>query len=949
MTDSFRCLLTDLGLLDLFDNEIAKEVFRNVDFPFLPREYYIPNVEEPHEPFDYAASIYALGELFYWMFLGKASTPITNRTAGIGYWKEKENHSAQPLRALFPQIPAALERVIQTAMAVDPKKRFDRPAAVVAALARATATLREEIAYNPDYGTKPIINYLVEIGLAPVSDQRSSIISFAKERLVVEPGGGDSTRITVFNESHDRADRFRLRVESQHEAIAEDWIMRSVEQGGLANYREDANFALTVSPPAGVFIPAGEYDLLVRVSSSNQNWRPVGEATIKVVVRRIAYGIVDSVWPQEMIDSTPAQLNVRNLGNFRESFRVDLRSDDNSLLFAPAQLTAVVDPGQSEAIPFSPKPRQRPWFGRAKKVKLTAQVAMQQSGKLELATAQVFVRSFFPPLMLAMTFLGLLLFSLFFLWLSRPSMEPYTVLVTQADQLRNVPQSKCNTLNLADCLLLDERAVRRPALIVAWKLQSPNQRFSSRYFGAVFSWIWGNPTSPQQKVLGNHVKTVGLQLFPQQESVIPITQTIGAKELNSGSNILTFTNVITEVTHMVYMYSNPSSLAMIDNPRLIARNRIGEMKWLGPLRWLGTRAYDIFYFQLASEPELEPTAIPPVKLARFCVATADTQSPESCATDTEHTEPLLYYAYQAENLRLRWAYDAFGRDVQLRLEPLAIDLDPTASETAIPAPIVPGLYTYTVRLSDQVNQQSDERQLVVNVQEILCRVIAQGGLPLYKSPGTDYEVVGNIPMNRYVVQRSDPADYTQNNDPLDWVRVVVRETAEDGWVDADIKGLECPNRQPLTTANSADTAAQTASGESEPANDQGVASNTPTPIFPVEKLEFSATNTPVPTPEPVPTATPQPLVVDIRIDKEFIEPNECIRIEWTITGVESVRYGKTAREDINTVSFEGKTANDDHLEVDCEITETTWLVWRIKIPTGAGLVETLEVRKITVE
>lgn len=947
--NTFRTVLTDLGISALVDQTTMRAHYQAEDLAYLAPEYFTNQQKHTaEEGQDYPTALYALGQVLYWLLTDKPAVDIASWEAGVSHWERPEAWRPDPLRASLPLIPVALERVILTALAAQPKQRFDRPGAMVAALARASTTLQGLKSVNTDFSPVALVDYLRESSAEALTDSgRFSILTIAKNQLVIEAGAGDETEIRVHNLNPERAERFRLRVEEQTDIIKSAWITVITKQLGLANYQEDAHFTLLVQPPAGVFIPAGNYTLNVKVFSSIHAWQVIDEQTITVVVKRVAHGVVDAIWPQELDAGMLTQLIIRNLGNFRESFRIDLRSDNNLLVFEPAHIAAVVDPGQTEMVPFRPFPRRRPWFGRAQKVKLTAQIAMQQTGKLELAAAQVKVHSLFPPLVLLLTFLGLLLFSLVGLWLARPTVEIKTVLLRSAGDGQNPCQELNQYLKAGTCITLSNPKIDQQALIVGWAIADKQSELLDQLFFQVIRWIQGTDQQQNSKRLGSHVKSMGLQLYPHQQILIPITQTLGATVRNQ--EIITLTNNLTTANHMIYIYTGANHLNLINNPQLVVRNRLGEQSWLGPLSWLGIRSYPIFYSQLVPKAE--------VKIERFCVAPDDLLEQQECSTKAAATR-LALYATSSQELFFRWKIPGVTERHRLLLKTLDETIEITGDPAHLPAPVAVGEHKYTLVLVDENDQMIDEAPLVVAVSEISCKlnlnvINTVEGLALQKSPGDIYETLGRLLPDRpmTIILRSQPADYAQNQDEKHWVQVVIKETQESGWL--AFNGLDCPNFAPppadgLPTAHSANGLTGTTQLDPPIANGVAVApeQNPAIAQLPIVKPEFSATTTPTPEPtpaptlEPAPTATPEPLVVDISADKVFVGPNDCITLKWTITGVKAVYFGRSDYND-SFADMVGISNNVNHVEEICELEETVTFTWRIVIETEPQLIDTI--------
>jgi hypothetical protein len=885
----FRVVLTDLGWQNLLDPEIEELKSSTL------------SIDEQQE------NVGVLGDLFY----GLLHNQLISQA-------DKEEEAAQkkqllPPRLVYPGLPTPLEQVILTARAHRATHRYNRPRDMVAALARAIALVEGE---QKRVGRLQVA--ILKDKLPALTDDQSETetgrIIADKTQLTVIAGASGKVTITVTNPEH-RVDHFRLTIsESTNDESATEWWTVTPRTGGRADRDQPTIFDLTIQPPLNTL--ASDYQFTVSALSVNANNRSVGEVSIKLTIGRVTNYSIDKIWPQVIQAYEHGQITVRNLGNATETFEFLLRSEDNQILFEKFErLTAIVPPHQATMVEFRPYPRKTPWFGRRCPHKISAQVNVLHAGKLELLDGTVQVPSTIPPIGMITLAVGLLASLLFLLLYNKPS-----VALETGDWCKRLPDN-----------------INEPALLICW-----NKNFGAQSYDS------------NNQLISGHIKSLALLLAPKGPEV-PITRTWGI--ITSTSPIL-YIDTYTRAELLAYIYHAPNVFSTVDRPRLIARNRLGEQTWLGPLAWLGTSYYDIPYQQLIAKVEVTPAPAPPPmqgKITRFCV-TSDEQQVKPVCTITE-TAVLPIFFGQTSMLNFSWE-TINVTDAKPIFEPFIEQVD-IANRRAVALAPTPRSepYLYTLSMVDAAGATVDGKSLLVAVNELSCRVDASqvnsaNGLAMRKSPGDNYELIGVLAPDTEVIALTAAVDYAQNEDNQRWVKVMVRDTKEEGWVaseglvcGAPIPGSIASMNQPLGDASMASGA----SGSAGATNADSVQNLTAgVPDLPVEKPVFGPTLTPeatptfTPTVAPTPAPTLEPLQIEIQVDKEEIAPKECIKIQWTIRGVQAVYF------DHGTGELQPSNDNVDRTIERCDLKRTTTFAWKIIIDQSQSIIRD-ETRKVVVK
>jgi len=954
-TNHYRAVLIDLGLVGFASDALKQTDYCGQEYAYLTPERFQAGKPYTEYLFNQPGDVYALGVLFYELLLSKPPFNIQKVEDAAPYLDPKVR--PLPPRIELPELPPVIEKVILKALAKDPQTRYRSARELVVALARALAVASSK--YHEVLGRRSVKlieakvddKYILPFPTAlarPVKEDDQDLITIEKPWLTLKPGVVETTtNISVANRTK-QVDRFRVEIER----LPKEWYTITPVNEGSAPIDQAARFILTIRLPPDESIPARDYPFSVKVISSLRYKIVIATREAVLTVERITAYHLDEIAPQLIRADHKAMIRVVNLGNTRETFRFRWQSEENEFKFIPPSAVAIIDSGQEATVEFCPIPRDIPWFGKSRPYKMTAQVAVQSTGKFEIRKADVRVYSTFSFFHIALAILGLFGCLLLFLWFQSPE-------------------------------------------VMIAKLDDPcNQWVKDEVVGPAFAVCIQNPklaAEPVQPTYGSHVTSLQLLLNQAQKIEIPITQTLGLTYTNS----LTNTQVVSH--YYVYIYRAPDVASKLDRPQIIARNWLGEQTWLGPLSWLGTSYYPVNNALLqpapAPTPILTPIPTPAAQITRFCVNT-DPPRPQPVCTFADAAAPATLPILFGDTPTLAFSWDVANLpDGQPVLDPPPSQLDAAAKTAAVTAPTDQGLYTYTLKLVDQAGQVTAPLAVVVQLTAVTCQVTARLlNLPLtngtwitqpvtlQKSPGINYEVLGVLSPDQQqsVILRGAPVDYAQNTDMAQWVKVQIKETKEEGWL--NYCSLSCNHILPevcqgeilapsIDEILSSGVTIANASDNSTDNQGNATANNPAGQVKAIQDLpklapEFSATLTPTPTPTPIPpapTATPLPVVqpmINIQVDKESIIRRECVHVTWTITGVREVYFGYGA-QDMDPNTLPPSNDNQDYTRELCDLKRNTTFMWRIILSYGADGkrdtngpnddIERVETRTVTVK
>ncbi|MEZ4683798.1 MAG: SH3 domain-containing protein [Caldilineaceae bacterium] len=193
------------------------------------------------------------------------------------------------------------------------------------------------------------------------------------------------------------------------------------------------------------------------------------------------------------------------------------------------------------------------------------------------------------------------------------------------------------------------------------------------------------------------------------------------------------------------------------------------------------------------QPKLPEPLVP--QLLQFCVGDANQSAMTSVCSTPGQQNTLAVTRGQVQTLMFTWQTEnVTGEEVELLPQTVPFAL---ASNSAIaPAPVIST--TYALKLVDAMGTRMEPLAVTVTVEE-LKDIVVEPLLYLRKSPGQVYESIALLTQGTEVILLTQPVDYQQNEDTLQWVQVSVADTQETGWVAWE--GLSSSSANSITNNN----------------------------------------------------------------------------------------------------------------------------------------------------
>lgn len=229
---------------------------------------------------------------------------------------------------------------------------------------------------------------LVDPSQVRSSQGQGRVAVFAEEtKLSVEPGRSISVPIQVMNQGS-VVDHFRLSVRG----LPNTWIPNPPAPVQLMPGAQET-LVLTIQPPRISQTQAGNYNFSVRVSSQDAPGETV-EQTLTLTVSAFG-GFLSDFHPQRIVAGKAARITVRNQGNRKEKYRINLRDRAEEVVFRPPQAEIEVEEGKSASYEFTAVARNQRWIGNDQVFSFTAQVS-SPAGETQSHTGELVSRAKFP-------------------------------------------------------------------------------------------------------------------------------------------------------------------------------------------------------------------------------------------------------------------------------------------------------------------------------------------------------------------------------------------------------------------------------------------------------------------------------------------------------------------------------------------------------------------------
>ncbi|MEZ4868489.1 MAG: protein kinase [Caldilineaceae bacterium] len=182
-------VITDLGLAKLREGGLSTQADVTLGTP----AYMSPEQAQGYEV-DARSDVYSLGILLYELAVGQRPFPIKSLTEAIRYHTREQ--PPQP-RALRPDLPEALERVILQAIAKEPARRFPS----TAALAQALTTLpRENMPKSlPHTAPAGAMSLVTQVQASIVEQRGASVLRDFPRLTAIERAAVDQIQIMAPN------------------------------------------------------------------------------------------------------------------------------------------------------------------------------------------------------------------------------------------------------------------------------------------------------------------------------------------------------------------------------------------------------------------------------------------------------------------------------------------------------------------------------------------------------------------------------------------------------------------------------------------------------------------------------------------------------------------------------------------------------------------------------
>lgn len=134
VSSSGKALLLDFGLAADANDKGDQKNQRAIDYAVLERSTGVRRDDK-------RSDIYFLGAMFYQMLSGVA--PLGESKDRSKRLNKDRFYAVKPLRQVAPRVPAPLDFIVDKAMSLDPEKRYQSPAAMLADLELAVRKLEE--------------------------------------------------------------------------------------------------------------------------------------------------------------------------------------------------------------------------------------------------------------------------------------------------------------------------------------------------------------------------------------------------------------------------------------------------------------------------------------------------------------------------------------------------------------------------------------------------------------------------------------------------------------------------------------------------------------------------------------------------------------------------------------------------------------------------------------
>jgi serine/threonine protein kinase len=310
---------------------------------------------------DIRSDVYALGILLDDLVVGQPPFRPANLRDAVRLHVEMP---PSPPRAVNPDIPENLERVILKALAKDPADRYLSAKGLAQALA--------ECLESPELPSPP-----------PLAAADVSLFMDTSRQLIVTPGSTLTATVTLRNDGG-QDDHCQVRVQG----VPPNWVSVTPAATTLLP-GETQEVKISIQPPLSSLSRTGTHALVIQVISQKH----LGQSND--IQRVLTVGTFSrfqcSLWPQELEDDQMTQLTVENYGNSTETVTIRPQPDEK-LQFEPEQAQFQIGPGEIERVDFRVAPRSTPLIGRTTQTTFSFQLT-SSLGSTEKVSGQLTYRA----------------------------------------------------------------------------------------------------------------------------------------------------------------------------------------------------------------------------------------------------------------------------------------------------------------------------------------------------------------------------------------------------------------------------------------------------------------------------------------------------------------------------------------------------------------------------
>jgi serine/threonine protein kinase len=231
-------------------------------------------------------------------------------------------------------------------------------------------------------------------------DEGKPALRISQTRMTVEPGNSVPLELTILNQGG-AANHYLLSVEG----VPPDWVKNLPADPLPCTPGKERTITLLLQPPRSPQSRAGNHPLTVRAAGrAGPNDVATASATLTITPYRKFNA---QLLPQKVRDGASARVMISNQGNAPETFQVDFQDSEEEIRFEPAQGSLEVAEGQSAALSYQARRRQRRLIGAEKGLYFSSTVH-GQSGEAQPLQGELSSHAIFSGWVLAFVILSIL-------------------------------------------------------------------------------------------------------------------------------------------------------------------------------------------------------------------------------------------------------------------------------------------------------------------------------------------------------------------------------------------------------------------------------------------------------------------------------------------------------------------------------------------------------------